>query len=78
MHRYLLAAAVLAVAAPVEAKRIAAPPAPVVRAVRADVVFVGKVTAIEKDTVDAAPYPVIDRRPRLRRTTDMILLTDGA
>ena len=57
MPRFLFAPLfALLVAVPVEAKRIAAPP-PILRAIKADVVFVGKVTAIEKDTIDAAPFP---------------------
>jgi hypothetical protein len=42
----------LMMATPVEAKRVAAPTAPVIRAIRADTVVVGKVTAIEKETVE--------------------------
>lgn len=60
MRKYLFAAVLAAVAfastAPAYALMIAFQPAPQ-RAVRADVVVVGKVTAIEKDTVDAAPFP---------------------
>ena len=56
MSRYLLVPLVaLVVAVPAAAKRAPAPP-PVARALRADAVFVGKVTAIEKDTVDVAPH----------------------
>jgi hypothetical protein len=44
----------LMMATPVEAKRVAATPAPVIRAIRADTVVVGKVTAIEKETVEVA------------------------
>jgi len=63
MRRYLLvgavAAAVALVAAPAAPALVAvAPNRPVPqRAVTAEVVVVGKVTAIEKDTVDAAPFP---------------------
>lgn len=57
MSRYFLAALVaVVVSMPAMAKRAPAPP-PVVRAIRADAVFVGKVTAIEKDTVDLAQHP---------------------
>jgi hypothetical protein len=56
MSRYLLVPLVaLVVAVPAGAKRAPAPP-PIARAIRADAVFVGKVTAIEKDTVDLAQY----------------------
>jgi hypothetical protein len=50
------AAIVLAVCTPAPALVIAMKP-PVQRAISADVVIVGKVTAIEKDTVDAARFP---------------------
>ena len=58
MRRYLLTAAVavLGLAAshtPAFALRIAAPPQPAQMAIHSPVVVVGKVTAIEKDTVDA-------------------------
>jgi len=61
MRRYLFAplfaaAALVAVDGSAKALMIAMRPAPQ-RAVTADVVAVGKVTAIEKDTVDAAPFP---------------------
>lgn len=57
MHRYLLAgAAVALLSAPTPALVIAFRP-PLQRAISADVVCVGKVTAIEKETVDAAPFP---------------------
>jgi hypothetical protein len=60
MRRYLFAAALVAglVAAneSVAKLMIAFRPAPQ-RAVTADAVVVGKVTAIEKDTVDALPFP---------------------
>jgi hypothetical protein len=57
MHRYLLAAAVAAlVAVPAPALVMAYRPA-VQRALAADVVCVGKVTTIEKDTVDAVQFP---------------------
>lgn len=56
MSRYLFVPLVaLVVAVPAEAKRAPAPP-PVSRALRADAVFVGKVTAVEKDTVDLAQH----------------------
>ncbi len=44
----------LVMATPVQAKRVAAQPAPVVRALRANAVIVGKVTSMEKGTVDVA------------------------
>lgn len=54
MRRYLLVPLIaVVIATPAEGKR-AAQPAPVVRAIRADLVVVGKVTAIEKETVEAA------------------------
>ena len=62
MRRYLLpAAAAVAVVgllvSPVQALRIAAPPQPSQLALTTPVVVTGKVTAIEKDTVDApSPY----------------------
>lgn len=58
MRRIVLAAlALVVVAAPARADRIAPIAHPVERALRAPVVVVGKVTAIEKDTVDAPLYP---------------------
>jgi hypothetical protein len=61
MHRYLLAAVLVAaglvaVNETANGLMIAIRPAPQ-RAVAADVVVVGKVTAIEKDTVDAPQFP---------------------
>ena len=60
MRKYLFAAILGALAlantAPAFALMIAFRPAPQ-RAVTADVVVVGKVTAIEKDSVDAVPFP---------------------
>lgn len=61
MRRYLVAAflavaALVAVDHSAQALMIAFRPAPQ-RAVTADVVITGKVTAIEKATVDAAPHP---------------------
>lgn len=53
----LAAAAALAAVGPVSAKRIAAPPPPVQRALAAEVVVVGKVMAIEKESVGVAPAP---------------------
>ena len=61
MRRYSLAAAVVAVAvslSPAFALRIAvAPSSPAQLALSSPVVVTGKVTAIEKNTVDAAPFP---------------------
>lgn len=58
MTRYLLGAvALVALVPPVRADRIAPIAHPVERALRAPVVVVGKVTAVEKDTVDAPLYP---------------------
>jgi len=58
MRRSLLATLVVALAAlPAPAKRIAAPPNPVVRALQADAVVVGKVTAIEKEAVELPAFP---------------------
>jgi hypothetical protein len=58
MPRLVLAIlGILALGAPVRADRIAPIAQPVERALRVPVVVVGKVTAIEKDTVDAALYP---------------------
>jgi hypothetical protein len=57
MRTYLLAgAAVALLCVPAPALMIAFRP-PVQRAITADVVCVGKVTAIEKETIDAAPFP---------------------
>jgi hypothetical protein len=53
----LAAVAALVVAMPVEAKRVIRVFTPMEKLVRADVVAVGKVTAIEKDSVEAAPFP---------------------
>ena len=57
MIRYVLTAAVaaLVLATPVEAKRAIRLFTPLDKLVRADAVVVGKVTALEKDTVDATP-----------------------
>jgi hypothetical protein len=58
MSRFLVPVAVLAlVALPARADRIAPLLGPAERALRAPVVVVGKVTAIEKDTIDAHAYP---------------------
>ena len=57
MRRYLFAAVVVALAAvPAPARMIAFKPA-TQRAITADIVCIGKVTAMEKDTVDATPFP---------------------
>jgi hypothetical protein len=59
MIRYFLAAAAaaLVLTTPVEAKRAIRVFTPVEKLVRADTVVIGKVTAIEKDTVLAEPAP---------------------
>ncbi len=58
MRRIVLVAfALVGAAAPARADRIAPIAHPVERALRAPVVVVGKVTAIEKDAVDAPLYP---------------------
>jgi hypothetical protein len=58
MYRaFLTAAVVLVLVTPIEAKRVIVNYTPIQKLVRADAVIVGKVTAIEKDTVDAAPFP---------------------
>jgi hypothetical protein len=58
MRRFcLVAVALVACASQVRADRIAPIAHPVERALRAPVVVVGKVTAVEKDTVDAPLYP---------------------
>jgi len=59
MIRYFLAAAVaaLVLATPVEAKRAIRLFTPLEKLVRADAVVVGKVSAIEKDTIEATPSP---------------------
>jgi hypothetical protein len=44
----------LIMATPAEARKVAAQPSPVVRAIRSDTVVVGKVTAIEKDPLEVA------------------------
>ncbi len=76
MTRFLfLAAAGLALtASPAAAKRIALPP-PANRAATADVVVVGTVTAVEKETVDAKPYPVADKPQAY--TVAVIKVQDG-
>lgn len=58
----LAAAAALVLAAPVEAKRAVILYTPVQKLTRAEVVVVGKVTAIEKDTVDAPLYPGVKEK----------------
>jgi hypothetical protein len=57
--RYFVAAvlAALVLAPPVEAKRVIAAYTPIQKLFRADVAVVGKVTAIEKETVNALPHP---------------------
>ena len=69
MFRYFLiaAAAALVLATPVEAKRAPFLYLPMQRLLRADVAVVGKVTAIEKDTVDATSAPG-DRSPSMMAT----------
>ncbi len=59
MFRKLIVAAAVALvlATPVEAKRAIRLFTPIEKLVRAEVVAVGKVTAVEKDTVTAAPSP---------------------
>ncbi len=59
MIRRLLVVAVAAMvlAVPVEAKRAIRIFTPTEKLVRSDAVIIGKVTAIEKNTVDAAPFP---------------------
>ena len=63
MIRYVLTAVVaaLVLATPVAAKRAVRPFTPIEKLVRVDAVVVGKVTAIEKDTVDVAPVPGADK-----------------
>lgn len=63
MKRFRLVAAAMTVAvlshlgiAEAKALRIAAPPKPSMQAVQADVVVLGKVTEIEKETVEATPF----------------------
>ena len=53
----LFVGVVLAVASPARADRMAPIASPVERALRSPVVIVGKVTSVEKDTVDAILYP---------------------
>ncbi len=53
----LVAFAVFALVAPARADRVAPIASPVQRALRSPVVVVGKVTSIEKETVDAPLYP---------------------
>jgi hypothetical protein len=59
MFRVLVFAAVAALllAAPVEAKRVLLPYTSIQKVVRADLVVLGKVTAIEKDTIDVLAVP---------------------
>ncbi len=58
MHRFcLLILSVGCIAAPARADRISPTTQPAERALRVPIVVIGKVTAIEKGTVDAAPYP---------------------
>src|SRR5262245_13296778 len=58
MSRFLIASlVVIVVAIPASADRMAPIARPVERALRTPVVVVGKVTAIEKDPVDATLYP---------------------
>lgn len=58
----LAAAAALVLAAPVEAKRAIIIYTPAQKLARADVVVVGKVTAVEKDTVDAPQFPGVKEK----------------
>jgi hypothetical protein len=59
MTRQLLAAAMglIVLAAPADAKRIARAFGPVEKVARAEIVLAGKVTAIEKEMVDAVRFP---------------------
>ena len=59
MFRALVLAVVAALllAPPVAAKRVILPHTPLQKVVRAELVVVGKVTAIEKDTVNVLPVP---------------------
>ena len=58
MSRFLVVACVaVAAVAPARADRIAPHAEPVERALRVPVVVIGKVTAVEKDAVDATLYP---------------------
>src|SRR5690242_19828103 len=56
-HSLIAAVGVLAFVLPVEAKRVARPFTPVEKVARAEVVVIGTVSAIEKETVDAARFP---------------------
>ena len=56
-HLFIAAIATAAIAFPAEAKRVARPLTPVEKVARAEVVVVGTVSAIEKETVDAARFP---------------------
>ena len=60
MSHLLIAAVVIVL--PARADRPALPSPPVELALRVPVVVVGKVTAIEKDTIDAPPYPGAPRK----------------
>ena len=63
MSRFLLvASALLIVAGPARADRIAPVTGFAERALRAQVVVIGKVTAIEKDAVDARLHPGVDTK----------------
>ncbi|MBA4190413.1 MAG: hypothetical protein C0467_20690 [Planctomycetaceae bacterium] len=53
----IVIALVAALVSTADAKLMIAPSPPAKRAIMADVVVVGKVTSIEKDLVQAAPYP---------------------
>jgi hypothetical protein len=58
MSRFLLvSAAIVAIALPARADRIAPIAQPIERALRSPVVVVGKVTAVEKDAVETTLYP---------------------
>ena len=53
----LAAAAVLVLAVPAEAKRVIRAFGPVEKVARAEVAVTGKVSAVEKETVDAIRFP---------------------
>ena len=73
----LAAFAALVLATPVEAKRVMRNFTPIEKLVRADVVAVGKVTALEKDTVEAVPVPVPGATDKLTYKIAVVKVESG-
>lgn len=73
----LASVAALVLVAPVEAKRVMRLFTPIEKLVRADVVAVGKVTALEKDTVTVTATPTPDAPDKLTYKIAVLKVEDG-